>query len=845
MIGKGPAAPAGGATEGETERLSPSSAVEAQTAGLLRAGQVLADRYVVSERIGKGGASLVYRAFDRGLQVMIAIKVLDTERWAGTLPEPLFRELRHAREIQHPHLCRIYDVVRAEAGGPQFLTMELAEGGNLRDTLIREPDRPLSQRLADVQGVVSGLAALHAAGILHRDVKPENVLRMGDGRVVLSDFGLAVAPDRVTHVTGGVGTPVYMAPELRLGAPADFRADVWSLGLLIQEIVFGVRAAPERATAAAGLTAGERRLRDRMKALSAWCLHVEADQRPADARQVLARFQRLDQRRWLPLGHQGRRRALWGGLAALALVAVGFALRPRPASNPPDAVIDVALEGRARPLADRVRQLTEVEGRVHCLTALADGSLGVVWGQPRRADKLLPGSRALVPWDVPARAYDLPPSDFPDPLDNKCPQMAPDGKRLLYWGLGAGNQPAVFLQDDVGAPPTLLTGGSMPIWHPSGELLALRVDEHHPGLFNLKNRHLTVLPKPRQNMLIVSQLTFDGSGRHLLVRSVDGAAGYAVSRYALDNIPRVEGVLVRRAQDTAEHIVRLNIGAALGSEQLLHAMMPSGAYGLAALDWDHSRVRWLAQFEPLDITGSLTTADGRLVVLARRWTSDLQVLRDGQVIRTIVADGPAGGSAASATGDVAAQMDRGGRVVIVLYRVGEAQPRLLGAGPLDGGPSFSPDGRSVLFGRGDPPRGRDLLILCTLEGVCRTLGAIPNTSDYPRLSPSGDRVAHVGWNPYPHIAMLDLRSGSSRMLVPSLGCAPHWLGGNVWAAQGSSEQFSWVELDATSGQATGRTVAGKSGCGAVSPGPEGVLEQRLRVVHRETSRLLAVQGDVR
>src|SRR5688572_23562925 len=100
MKGERPAAPSGVAAQGETERLpSPSPAAEPQTPGLLQPGQVLADRYVVAERIGKGAGSLVYRAFDRGLQEWIAIKVLDTERWAGsTMPEPLFRELRHARE---------------------------------------------------------------------------------------------------------------------------------------------------------------------------------------------------------------------------------------------------------------------------------------------------------------------------------------------------------------------------------------------------------------------------------------------------------------------------------------------------------------------------------------------------------------------------------------------------------------------------------------------------------------------------------------------------------------------------------------------------------------------------
>ncbi len=468
----------------------------------------------------------------------------------------------------------------------------------------------------------------------------------------------------------------------------------------------------------------------------------------------------------------------------------------------------------------------------------------MIWGEPRRAEKLYPRSGAREPWDVPPRSYELPPTDFPDPVDNKCPQIGPDGKRLLYWGLGAGNQRAVFLQADVGAPPTLLTAGSMPVWHPKGELLALRVDDHHPGLFDLQSGHLTVLPKPRDDMLALSQLAFDTGGRHLLVRSADGAVGYAVSRYDLERLPRVEGVLVRRALDAPEHIVRLTMGASLPSGALVHAMMPSGAYGIASIDWDAPRVRWLGELQPLDITNSLATAETGLVLLARRWTSDLEVLRSGEVVRTVVADDPVGTSHSSARGDVVAQVDRGGRIMVLLYLAGERQPRVLGPGPMDGGPSFSTDGRSVLFGRSDPPRGRDHLMLCSLDGACRPVGSVPNSSDYLRLSPSGDQVAYIGWNPYPHVAMLNLRSGASRMLAAGLTCAPRWLGPNLWIAKGSSEEFSWVELEAATGRATGRQVPGSTGCGAVGTGPDGVLEQRLRVVHRENSRLLVLEGDL-
>ena len=128
-----------------------------------------------------------------------------------------------------------------EADGHRFMSMELATGGTLRDVRCKTPNRPFAERVADARALVSGLAAIHAAGIIHRDVKPENLLRMEDGRVVVSDFGLATNPDQVPTVTVMVGTPSYMAPEMVMGDPASLRSDVWALGVTMHEILFGKR----------------------------------------------------------------------------------------------------------------------------------------------------------------------------------------------------------------------------------------------------------------------------------------------------------------------------------------------------------------------------------------------------------------------------------------------------------------------------------------------------------------------------------------------------------------------------------------------------------------------------
>ena len=183
-------------------------------------GMVLAGRYQVEAVIGRGGSGIVLRAFDRTAQTVVAVKVLKPElvhdeRWARRFS----RELRLGRPIRHPNVCRIFDI--GEGDGHRFLTMELATGGTLRDLIKRgEPLRPFEERLKDAAAAIGGLGAIHQAGIVHRDVKPDNMLRMEDGRLALSDFGLATDLPTAAAVTVMVGTPHYMAPEVRAGEPA-------------------------------------------------------------------------------------------------------------------------------------------------------------------------------------------------------------------------------------------------------------------------------------------------------------------------------------------------------------------------------------------------------------------------------------------------------------------------------------------------------------------------------------------------------------------------------------------------------------------------------------------------
>src|SRR6185295_169312 len=208
----------------------------------LAVGSVLADRYQLEAPIGDGGSGTVYRAWDRMLGELVAVKILHPQRareksWIRRLA----REVKVARAIGHPNVCRVFEL--GHAGGHWFVTMELATGGSLRDLLRGDSAaaaaRPLAERLRDARELCAGLAAIHAVNIVHRDVTPQNVLRMADGRLVLTDFGLAIERDDQTTVHGG--TPAYLPPEAARGERSDQRSDVFQLGMIMHEILTGVR----------------------------------------------------------------------------------------------------------------------------------------------------------------------------------------------------------------------------------------------------------------------------------------------------------------------------------------------------------------------------------------------------------------------------------------------------------------------------------------------------------------------------------------------------------------------------------------------------------------------------
>jgi len=211
-------------------------------------GTVLAGRYRIVGLLGRGGMGEVYRADDLKLEQPVALKFLphgldgDEERLAR-----FYREVRVARQVSHPAVCRVYDV--AEADGHLFLSMEMVDGENLASLLRRIGRLPADKATDIARQLCSGLAAAHEKGVLHRDLKPANLMLDGQGNVRITDFGLAGLAEGLRYQDVRSGTPCYMSPEQLQGREVTVRSDVYALGLVLYELYTGRRAFPGKSLA--------------------------------------------------------------------------------------------------------------------------------------------------------------------------------------------------------------------------------------------------------------------------------------------------------------------------------------------------------------------------------------------------------------------------------------------------------------------------------------------------------------------------------------------------------------------------------------------------------------------
>jgi serine/threonine protein kinase len=331
--------------------------------------------YRIASLLGAGGMGEVYRAFDERLQRDVALKVLPAANAQDEAARArLLREARAAAALNHPHICTIHDV--GEHDGQAFIAMELIDGEPLHRVIPAGTGLPFDRVLTYGLQVAGAMAHAHARGVLHRDLKTQNIIVTKEGRAKVLDFGLAkrlaTAADTATKTLSMVtavgtiaGTPAYMAPEQLRGEPADTRSDIWALGVVLHEMAAGERPFSGDtgfALSSAILTSPARPLPSRvpreLRAFIARCLEKDPADRFQSSDQALAALEGVQAGvvpATLPRLRLSRRAAsvaVAGLVLAASAVAVGLnvgGIRERLWSKPPlyDSIAVMPLEDQS------------------------------------------------------------------------------------------------------------------------------------------------------------------------------------------------------------------------------------------------------------------------------------------------------------------------------------------------------------------------------------------------------------------------------------------------------------------------------------------------------------------
>jgi Flp pilus assembly protein TadD/predicted Ser/Thr protein kinase len=309
-------------------------------------GSVLGKRYEILEQLGAGGMGAVYKVHDHELERIVAMKVIRPElAQTADVLNRFKQELIIAQKVTHKNVSRIYDL--AEADGVKFITMEFVEGQSLSHLLLKKGKLEPKQAAAVMVQVCRALEAAHAEGVIHRDLKPQNIMLDTNDRVVVMDFGIArsVEAGGMTQTGVVLGTPAYMSPEQARGEELDTRSDLFSMGIIFYELLTG--ASPYKSETA--LEAMYKRTTEQVRPpiqvaaqipkplsdIAVHCLEIDKNKRYASAAEIVADLEAwaggtLGTRIILQRGRSQWEKIGWIGIGALVVAAAGvFLLRDK------------------------------------------------------------------------------------------------------------------------------------------------------------------------------------------------------------------------------------------------------------------------------------------------------------------------------------------------------------------------------------------------------------------------------------------------------------------------------------------------------------------------------------
>jgi serine/threonine-protein kinase len=721
--------------------------------GPLRAEQVVAERYQVVRELGRGGMATVYLARDLRHQRPVAVKVLHPELAAALGPERFLREVELTASLQHPHILALFD--SGSADGKLYYVMPYVDGETLRARLARERQLPAGEAVRLAREVADALQYAHARGVVHRDVKPENIL-LQQGHALVADFGIALAVEqaggeRMTQSGLFLGTPQYMAPEQASAERAvDARADIYALGAVTYEMLAGeppFTGASVQVVVAKLMTEQPRAITSLRRSVPP---HVEAavmialEKLPADRFASAAAFAAAlapEGAPTVPAGVRtvGRRAGLATAAFAAVTLAAGLALGWGAASA----------RGRAAAAAGPAR------GPVRFAIQLDSGSL-----EFGSSPVISPDGRAVVyaadgpdgPRLYARRLDQLAARPIPGTEDGTLPFFSPDGAWVAFFSHGAlrkirqdGGTPLVVTAAPAMGYPTRWDCG----WSeddlilcavagaPSGGLIRVPAGGGTPSAVHLADTTSFILftphPLPRRNAVLVT-VALARSPSTGLVGVVDLATG-RVRRFGPGHGPRYVGGAIVYVSASGE-LLRQPFD--------LDRLEPTGPPEPVTND--------LGVFS-LGLTGFDVSGTGTLVYrpAGSGW----------ERVKLIVTD-------------------RAGRTQRVIPSRAPSMPR------------FSPDGRRVAYGAAAPgERDHDVWVTDLVVGTTQRLTTDRRDANNPQWSPDGRAIAYsvnysVDGATGKNLAVLTLDGGAARALTRRPGT--QWP--TDWAPDGSGVLFT-------------------------------------------------------